>query len=457
MLGSLAPSAARAQGPATELVLVRDAETESLIRAILHPLFGAAGVDAGLMRVMLVQARPINAFVTTGNRLFINTGLIQQSETALELVGVLAHETGHVAGGHIARLPEELRNAMIRSIAGMVLGAGAAAAGARHGGADAAGALVLGSQSMAMGQLYAFTRAQEQAADQAGVTYLDRLGWSARGMVRVLERLQDQELLAVGRQDPYFRTHPLSRDRLEFLREHLARSPHRDAALPAAIEQGFAMVRAKLDGFIDPPAATLRRYREGDASAPARYARAIAWHRSGRSEEALALLEPLIRERPASPWLRELKGQILFEAGRPAEAAAAYGEAVRLAPGEALIRTAHGRALLEAGGEAGLRQAVEAFEASLRLDRAQAFTWRLLATAQGRLGRMAEAELALAEEAMLRGDYAAVRRLAARAEATLPPGPLRLRAQDLRFAVQRENMTREQREAEDAMRRRPGR
>jgi len=447
---------ARAQTPAPALVIVRDAETESLVRSFLHPLFRAAGVDAGLMRIVLVQARPINAFVTTGNRLFINTGLIQQSETAGELIGVLAHETGHIAGGHIARLPEELRNAMIRSIAAMLLGGAAAAAGGQNIGGNPA-AIMLGGQSMAMGELYAFTRSQEQAADQAGVTYLDRLGWSARGLVRLLERLQDQELLAAGRQDPYFRTHPLSRDRLEFVQVHVARSRHSDAPLPPAFERDFAMVKAKLDAFIDSPPTTWRRYPEDDTSAPARYARAIAQHRSGRTEEALAILEPLTREMPSRAWLHELKGQILFESGRMREAVAAYREAARLLPGEALIRTALGRALLESGDAALLPAAAEEFEVSLRLDRDQAFTWRQLGIARGRMGRMAEADLALAEEAMLQGDYGAVRMLARRAEAALPPGPLKLRAQDLRFAVQRDNMTREQREAEDAMRRETGR
>lgn len=457
MLASLVPPAARAQNQApAALVLVRDAETESLIRSFLHPLFRAAGVDAGLMRIVLVQARPINAFVTTGNRLFVNTGLIQQSETAAELVGVLAHETGHIAAGHIARLPEELRSAMIRSVVGMLLGGAAAAAAGRNAGGNP-GALVLGGQAMALGELYAFTRSQEQAADQAAVTYLDRLGWSARGMVQVLEKLQGQELLAVGRQDPYFRTHPLSRDRLEFVRGHLERSPYRDAPLPPGSEAAFAMVKAKLDAFLDPPLMTWRRYPEGDASAPARYARAIAQHRSGRTEAALAILEPLIREQPANPWLRELKGQILFEGGRPREAADAYREALRLMPGEPLIRTALGHALVETGDPALLRAAAAELEASLRLDREQAFAWRQLAVAKGRLGLTAEADLALAEEAMLEHDYAAARMLARRAEAALPPGPLRLRAQDLRFATQRENMTREQREAEEAMRARRAR
>ncbi|GAA0599960.1 M48 family metalloprotease [Craurococcus roseus] len=456
MLATSTPfSAARAQGGAGALVTVRDAETEGLLRAIAHPLFRVAGVDPALVRMTLIQARPINAFVTTGNRLFINTGLIQQSAGAGDLAGVLAHETGHIAGGHVARLPEEMRNAMLRSLAGMLLGGAAAAAG---GGGGAAAAGMLGGQAMAQGELFAFSRAQEQAADQAGMTFLDRLGWSGSGLRRLLLRMQEQEMLTVGRQDPYLRTHPLSRDRLEFVTDWVERAgaARGDAGLPAGLEAAFLMVRAKLDGFIDPPLSTWRRYGENDGSAPARYARAIAQHRSGRADAALGLLDGLVREQPSNPWLRELQGQVLFEAGRVAEAVGPLREAARLAPGEALVRLALGRALMEAGDPALLRAAAAELEASLRIERENAFAWRQLAVAQGRLGLAAQADLALAEEAMLVGDFPAVRTLAQRAEAALPPGPLRLRAADLRHAAQRDNMTREQREQErEAMRRRP--
>ena len=448
--------AARAQGGAGAVVTVRDAETESLLRAVAHPLFRVAGVDPALVRMTLIQARPINAFVTTGNRLFINTGLIQQSGGAEDLAGVLAHETGHIAGGHVARLPEEMRNAMIRSIAGMLLGGAAAAAGG-GGGAAAAGAL--GGQAMAQGELFAFSRAQEQAADQAGMTYLDRLGWSGSGLRRLLLRMREQEALTVGRQDPYLRTHPLSRDRLEFVTEWVERAAAagRDGSMPAGIEAAFRMVRAKLDGFIDPPLSTWRRYPESDASAPARYARAIAQHRSGRADAALGILDGLVREQPSNPWLRELQGQVLFEAGRVAEAVGPLREAARLAPGEALVRLALGRALLESSGSdpALLRAAAAELEASLRTERENAFAWRQLAVARGRLGLAAQADLALAEEALLIWDFPAARTLARRAEEALPAGPLRLRAADLRIATQPENMTREQREQEREMRRRP--
>lgn len=431
LVPSLLPALAAAQAAPQRIVTIRDAETEHLIRRLAHPLLQTAGVDPSLVRITLIQNRAINAFVTTGNRLFLHTGLIQQAGSAAEVAGVLAHETGHIAGGHLIRLPEEMRNAMLRSVAAMLVG-GVAAAASGQSGALVAG--MVGGQALAMGEFFSFTRSQEQAADQAALIYLERLGWPADGIEDLLEKLLEQELLAVGRQDPYFRTHPLSRDRLDFVRERLARN-RRPTALPPSTDASFAMVRAKLDGFIDAPATTARRYPETDTSAPARYARAIAQFRSGRLAEALAILDTLLREAPTSPWLQEIRGQFLFEGGRPAEARAPYAEAARLAPQEGLIRLNHARVLIELGGVADLRLAVRELEAALVSERESAFAWRQMAIARGRLGEMPLADLALAEEALLLGDPRSAGLLAARAEAALPAGPLRLRAQDLRNAA----------------------
>ncbi len=430
---------AAAQASPQRIVTIRDAETEAFLRRLSHPLFRAAGVDPALVRITLIQDRAINAFVSTGNRMFLHTGLLQQAQSVGEVMGVLAHETGHIAGGHLARLPEEMRNAMIRTLGAMLLG-GAAAAASGQGAPLAAG--MLGGQSMAMGQLLAFTRSQEQAADQAALVYLDRLGWSSRGIERLLERLLDQELLAASRQDPYFRTHPLSRDRLDFVRERMAGSRALDAPPPPGMEEAFAMVRAKLDGFIDPPVTTWRRHPESDGAAPARYARAIAQFRSGRIDAALAILDTLLREQPSNPWLHELRGQVLFEGHRPAEALAPYANAARLAPEEALIRVSHAGVLIELGSPAQLRQAIAELEAALRTERDSPFAWRQMAVARGRLGEMPLADLALAEEALLLGDPRSARTLARRAEAALPPGPVRLRAQDIANAAAPENQVR---------------
>lgn len=448
----LAPPAARAQGQA-RVVTVRDAETEALVRAIAHPLFREAGLDPASIRITLLQAWAINAFVTTGNRLFVHTGVIQRTDSAAEFAGVLAHETGHIVGGHVSRLPEELRAAMIRQVAALLLGGAAAAAGGGRGSVEAGMGIAMAGQNLALRELLAFTRAQEQAADQAAVGLLARTGWSPLGLASLLERLLEQENLQVSRQDPYLQSHPLSRDRLDFVREQAARLGGAERPVPPAIAARYAMVRAKLDGFLDPPATTLRRYNAADSSPPARYARAIALHRSGRRADAVALIDGLIRQAPTDPYLLELKGQILFESGRIRDSFAPYAAATRIAPQEPLIRAAYGRALTEAGDPQSLALAEREIEAALARDPEAAFVWSLLATARGRRGNVAGADLALAEEAMLLSDFATARMLALRAEPQLPPGPSRLRARDIQEATRRENLTPEQRAAEQARRR----
>jgi len=426
------------------VTLIRDAETESLLRAIYAPLFGAAGLGRNFVKVSIIRDRSINAFVTTGNRMFINTGLMMQASSVEELAGVLAHETGHVVGGHVARLPEEIRNAQIRALVAALLGAAAGVA-TRQGEAVAGGAIA--GQSMALRELFSFTRTQENAADLAAVTLLNRLNWPLGGLLQLMERLQGQELMLSERQDPYLRTHPLTRDRIEFLRGQIERRGS-DGALPRELGQRFAMVRAKLFGFLESGAAIQRAYPPTDTSEPARYARAIQSFRAGRIDEAVAEIDRLIASNPASPWLNEVKGQFLLEgSGRAREAVPAYREAVRLAPSEPLVRAGLARALLALDEPAQLRAAAAEAEAALRLDPSLGMAWNTLGLARGRLGEEGLAALALAEEAALAGDLLTQRQMAARAERLLPAGPSRLRAQDLANAarIEREERRRERR------------
>ncbi|WP_144300082.1 M48 family metalloprotease [Elioraea rosea] len=436
-----APGAA-AQGRGT-VTIIRDAETETLLRSIYGPLFNAAGLSRGFVRVTIIRDRSINAFVTTGNRMFIHTGLIMQAGSVGEVAGVLAHETGHVVGGHIARLPEEIRNAQIRAVVASLLGMGAAVA---TGQGAAAGVGAVAGTSMALRELFSFTRTQENAADHTAVNLLNRLNWPVSGLLDLMERLQGQELMIADRQDPYMRTHPLTRDRIDFIRERIA-ARGRDGALPGDMDRSFAMVRAKLFGFLESGAAIQREYPRDDMSEPARYARAIQTFRAGRIDEAVAEIDRLIAANPSSPWLHEVKGQVLFEgSGRNREAVEPYRQAVRLAPAEPLIRSGLARVLLSLEEPAQLRAAAAEAEAALRLDNSLAMAWHTLGMARGRLGEEGLATLALAEEAALNGDLLTQRQMAARAERLLPPGPGKLRAQDLANAARIEREERRRRQ-----------
>jgi predicted Zn-dependent protease len=427
------------QAQAQRIVQIRDAETESMLRAVAAPLFRAAGLDRSLVRIIILQDRAINAFVSTNNRMFVHTGLILGIDGLDELAGVLAHETGHVSGTHIARLPAEIEAAMRQMIVAMVLGGAAAAAGGGQAGIGVAAA----GQTLALRSFFAFTRAQENSADQAGLLFLERAGWSARGMVKLFQRLADQELLPADSQDPYMRTHPLTRERMDVVTQAVARSRFSDTPMPAALEHRFRMTQAKLLGFTEAPLVAQRRL-EGRDDIAAEYGRAIIAWRSGRLAEGIQQMEKLIAAERGNPFFHELTGQMLFESGRVRESLTPYREAARLASGEPLIRVALARALLEANDPLLLRQALSEAQASLALERDSAFTWRQLGLIWTKLGDQGQASLALAEEAFLRGDLRQARSAAARAEALLPAGPSRLRAQDLAAAtrVEREERNR---------------
>jgi predicted Zn-dependent protease len=424
------------RGPATRLVLIRDAETETLLHAFADPLFRVAGVSAGLVRIMLVRDRALNAFVTSGNRMFINTGVIQQAGSALEVIGVIAHETGHIAHGDISRIPEQQMAAMIESLGSLLIGAAAGVA-SRSGGVGMGAAM--GGAAMAQRRMMSFSRSQEETADQLALHYLSRLGWSAGGMLSMFAKLEQQEALILDKQDPYLITHPMSRNRFLTVQRAMERGGERGPSANSAFEPAFQMVKAKLIGFIDPAVVVMRTYPDSDPAPYARYARAILALRSGQRGAALWLLDGLIAEQPGNPWVRELKGQVLLESGQPAAAIPAYKDALRLAPDQRLLRQSLGHAMVETGDPAMLKQAVTQLQMAQGPARDDADTWHLLGIAWGRLGNIGEANLALAEEAILGGDIPAARRFARQAAEALPPGPSRLRALDISNAVKKEN------------------
>ena len=429
-------------------IVVRDAETETLLRNIANPLFRAAGVDPGLVRITLLRDDAINSFVSTGNRMFINTGLISGANSVGELVGVIAHETGHIRSGHLARLPEAMQEAMLETIAATLFGAAAVLGSSQtrtrspyrdNSIGDAGIGAMLGGQHLAIRNFLSFTRTIEAAADQGAVQFLDRLHWPAQGMLDLFRRLEHETVLTTEMQDPYLQTHPLNRSRIDFVTHHLSVSPYAKATLPAGFEPTFLMVRAKLQGFLAPSSHTLARLKSDDPSAPARYARAIALYRLGHTDDAIRLIDGLIVEQPGKPWLHELKGQVLFEGGRGAQALVPYREAVRLAPEQSQIRAALARALIETGDRAQLRPAIAELQSALAREADDQESWRALGTAWGRLGDLGQANLALAEEAMILGDIPRANILAGKAEKLLPAGQARMRASDISNAVKREN------------------
>lgn len=409
---------------------IRDAEVENIIRAYSAPLFQAAGLSPEAVRLHLIVDNSLNAFVAGGQNMFFHTGLLIRTETPGQLIGVIAHETGHIAGGHLARLRDAAGNASTEALVAMLLGA---AVGVASGRGDVGSAIALGGQDIAVKNLLTYSRMEESSADQAAVKYLDATRQSAKGMLEFFDILGDQELLITTRQDPYVRTHPLTRDRVAFIRDYVARSTFTDAPVRPEFVEMHRRMRAKLFAFLEPPSRTLLRYKENDAATEARYARAIAYYRKPDLGKALPLVDALIAERPADPYFQELKGQMLFENGRGAEAVAPYRRAVELLPDSALLKVGLAQALIEQDDPAMLEEAQRLLSLATHIEPENLTAWRLSAVAFGRADDEGMAAYAMAEQALLERRDGDANFLAGKAERLLPKtGPIWLRVQDIK-------------------------
>jgi predicted Zn-dependent protease len=424
-IGLVQPAAAQNRG----IGLIRDAEIENIIRDYATPIFNAAGLDAESVKIHLVGDPRLNAFVAGGQRMFINTGLLIRAETPEQVIGVIAHEAGHIAGGHLARVQDELRNAELKSIIAAVVGV---AAGLASGDSRVAAGIIGEGSQAAFADLLKYSRTQESSADAAGLKYLDSVGLSARGLVEFFGLLQREIRVTGGREHPYLSSHPLTADRISAVKAHLAFSRFTNASTPPALAKQHALVRAKLIGFMEPLETTLEIYGEEDGSIPARYARAIAYYQRSDLKRSLPLIDSLITDDPDNPYFYELKGQMLLENGRVGESIIPYTRMAELAPGEPLLRTALAKAQVESGNPALLEGALSNLLAASRSEPDMAESWRLLTIVYGRLGRPGELALSQAEYNLLGGDAEAAEALGNRAIDILPVGsPGSIRAQDI--------------------------
>ncbi len=414
--------------------LIRDAEIEGVIQGWSKDVIRAAGMQPDQVKIIIIQDPSLNAFVAGGANIFLYTGLIEKTETPEELVGVVAHELGHIAGGHLTRARAEMENASLEAIAGTLLGIGVAVL-TGEGGAAAVGASA--SRSMAERGFMTHSRIQESSADQAGFRFLENANINPVGLSSFLGKLASQELLPSSQQSQYVRTHPLTRDRIIALQEKTRTSKNAGTQAPAQWVNDHARIKAKLIAFISPQQVQYK-YPSSDTSIAAQYARAIANYRQNRTEQALSEINALIAREPQNPYFHELKGQRLFEFGRPAEAIAPLEKAVSLKPDSGLIRTILGHALIESAtrNQGNHQKAIDNLKRAERDEPKSTRIKRLLATAYGRMGQETKARVYLAEEALLMGKGTEAKRMA---ESVLPQlghgSPEWLRARDIINAV----------------------
>jgi len=417
------------------LTLIRDAEIEHTIQLYATPILQAAGLNTEAVNVHIIRNDSLNAFVAGGQRIFLFTGLLLRVDSPNQLKGVIAHEIGHITGGHLARTQDALQNASATSIISMILGVAAIVAG----GGQAGAAILAGGQHAAQRSFLQYSRTQEGAADQAGLKYLTASGQSGKGLLEFLEILGDQEALMTSRQDPYVRSHPISSDRVSSMEVRAKASPYYDKTDGPESIVLFDRMQAKLFGYLKSKSRTMRKFPKSDDSVPARYARAISYSRVPQFEESLMEVDSLVAESSEDPFFHELKGEILFSAGELDEALPSYATAVRLLPQSVLIRLGLAQVQIATEDPELNAQALQHLETIVRIDPSSPAVWRQLAIAYGRAGRLGESVVATAERMYLSGDMKGALQQARRAQKKLPEGSADwLRAQDIENSAEKE-------------------
>ncbi len=419
--------------PAMAANLIRDAEIEQTLKRVANPIFRAALLNPATVHIFIVEDPEMNAFVAGGQNIFINTGMLTNLKSIDQLRAVIAHETGHIADGHLARRDQGLQGPRTIALLGMV-----GAAAATIGGSPQAGlAIAAGSQQTAQRRALAYSRAEEASADQAGLRYVAAAGGDPNAMLEVLRRFEGQEALTGAQVDPFVQSHPMWSDRIDMLEQRVAKLPKGKPPAPEDVYWYDRMV-AKVDAFLRTPAQTIRAHPISDTSETATLARAIAWHREPDIARGTAETARLIAMRPDDPYYLELKGQFLLESGQAAPAAEAYRAAAARAPKEPLILGGLGRALLNTDDDANIAEARDVLARAVTLDRTNPSVWRDLAYAEARLGHEGQAALATAERFLAQGKPTDAARNARRASDLLPVGsPGWQRAQDMIFVTRR--------------------
>lgn len=407
--------------------IIRDAEIEQLLRDYTTPLLRAAGLAKQNVQVVIINEPTFNAFVVDGRRILVNSGALMESQTPNQIIGVLAHETGHIAGGHLAKLRDQLARAQTQMILATILGVGAMVAGASSGNRDnglgSAGAAALSApQEVIRRTVLSYQRQQEESADRAAVRYLTETGQSPKGMYETFKRFSEQLLFTARGADPYSQSHPMPAERVAALANFARTSPYWDKRDDASLQLRHDLMRAKISGFMERPDTVLRRYPMSNDSLPARYARAIAGYKHGDLRTAVAQIDSLLQVQPNNPYFHELRGQALLEGGRPNEAIAPLRRALQLSNNSPLIAMMLGQALVATNNPAYADEAIGILKRALAREPEAPIGYMQLAMAYGRKGHYAEADLASAQAAFLRGDTKTARDLASRAKTRFPVG-----------------------------------
>lgn len=421
--------------PAHAAGTIRDSEIETLLREYASPIFKVAGLGSQNIKIHLIADKSFNAFVVDGKNMFFHVGTLMQSKTPNQVIGVIAHETGHIAGGHLSRLRQAIAQARSTSLMTRLLGIAIMGAGVATGGGglgQAGAAVMLGGQAAIQRSVLSYRRTEEASADQAALSYLDATQQSAKGMLQTFAYLADQGLASLRNVDPYLQSHPMPQQRIVLLRNMARQSRYFDRRDSPALQVRHDMMRAKLSGFLDNPQTVFNKYPLSDQSLPAQYARTIAVYRRSGLRPFLPQINALLTVQPNNPYFLELKGQFLFKSGQSARAIAPLRKAVSLVPREGLIRILLSQALLATDSKRYTDEAIKHLRNALVRENRSPTGYRQLATAYAHKGLVSQAELASAHAYLYEGRLPLAKRQAERAKAKFKRGsPNWIKADDI--------------------------
>lgn len=439
LLGVSRPTLAQTFSPGTVL---EDTEIGITLQAYAKPLMIAGGLPPGSIAIRMVVDDSINAFATQGNNIYFHTGLLLRAKNSNEVIGVMAHEIGHIAAGHVVMVASDMAAPNAISLLATLLGV---AVGVASGNPEAGMAVMMGGQRAALGSFFSFSRGQESRADQFAIRVLNESHQSTKGLRDFFERLQGEELLVTANRDPYWGTHPVNRDRMSTIEGNMQTSPYTNVPLDPELERQHRRMIAKLFAFIKPQITTLQRYPVTDKSVEARYARAIAYYRRGQFDKAFPEVDNLLAELPDDPFFWQIKGDMNMSRAKVEDAIIAYRESLKRMPDAPEILTALAHAAVESGNPEHAKEAQAALKHALNLDAENPGAWDLLARSYSQSNETGLSAYAAAERAILLGDFGDVARYSLQAEKLLEKDtPTWYRLQDIKVLAQ--NYLREMKE-----------
>ena len=276
---------------------------------------------------------------------------------------------------------------------------------------------------------------EERSADESAVKLLAKTKQSTKGLLNFMQKIKKTTALSGIAEDDYFRTHPLTAERISHFRKA---SENNHFPTTHSLDSSLTLIQAKLSGFLEQPTQILRRYPQDDKSLAATYAHSILAFRQGQVNDAQRLIAELIKKQPQNPYFHELQGQFFFESGKVRESIVSYQKALQLSPRTPAIQLSLAHSIIESSpNSTEINKAITLLQNSL-INQNSALGWQLLARAYNLQGKTAASYYAAAEFNYLVGNLEVAKNHLLQAQKQTPSKSLSLKISDLNLRLKEE-------------------